>query len=135
MRQSWFSLLGALLVVVPLAFAAAFGWRAVFEAPEMLAYAFAGVTAVVGARVAAVEVGRVRVSWRVLVGGSWLLVAFANVVDGLATVLDGPGSTAVLVSTGGLLVASCCIAFVGFEIARDGRHVEVTSNVDRVLAL
>jgi hypothetical protein len=135
MRQSRFSLLGGLLVVVPLAFAAAFGWRAVFEAPEMLVYGFAGVIAVVGARVAAVEVGRVRVSWRVLVGGSWLLVALANVVDGLTAVLDGAGSAAVLVSTGGLLVASCCIAFVGFEVARDGRHVEVTADVERVLAL
>lgn len=135
MRQSRFSLLGALLVVVPLAFAAAFGWRAVFEAPEMLVYGFAGVIAVVGGRVAAVEVGRVGVSWRVLVGGSWLLVALANVVDGLATVLDGAGSTAVLVSTGGLLVASCCIAFAGFDIARGGRHFEITPDVDRVLAL
>lgn len=135
MRQSRFVWFGTLFILAPVAFAALFGWRAVLEAPELLVYGFAGVVAVLGARVAAVQVGRVQVSWRHLVGASWLLIALANVVDGLTTVLGATGSTAALVSAGGLLVASCCIGFFGIDVARDGRHFEVTPDVDRVLAL
>jgi|GEM_PF-1436871 hypothetical protein len=135
MRQSRFVAFGVVLVLVPAAFAALFGWRAVLEQSAMGLFLLAGGLAVLGARVAAVEVGTVRVSWRHLVGASFLVVALANVTREVPRVLAGTASSYELLMAGWFVVMSCLLAFVGIDIARNGRHFDITPDVDRVVGL
>ncbi|WP_323674655.1 hypothetical protein [Halorubellus sp. PRR65] len=134
MRQSLFAWFGLALLLVPTVFAAVFGLRAALEQSTMPLFVVAGALGVLAGRVAAVELGSVSVSWRQLLGGSYLLVAFANALS-FAGMFSTADSTASLVAAGGAVVGSLCLAFMGIDIARDGRHFQVTGNVDRVLSL
>ena len=133
MRQSRFSLLGALVLLVPLAFAAAFGWRATVEQWTMLLVVLGGLLTVLAGRVAAVELGNRRVSWRHLLASAYVLFAVSLPVQ--QAHWTGSGSMEGYVSLGAAVVTACCLLWFAVEIARDGRHLEVTSNVDRVLAV
>lgn len=134
MRQSLFAWFGGLLLLVPAVFAAVFGWRAALDQPTMPLFAVAGVLVVLAGRVAAVELGGVSVSWRVVLGAAYLMIAVANALS-FADTLTAASSTTSLVVAAGAVGGSLCIAFMGVDIARDGRHFEITGNVDRVLSL
>ncbi|MFC6951913.1 hypothetical protein [Halorubellus litoreus] len=134
MRQSLFAWFGVLLLLVPAAFAAMFGWRAALGQSTMPLFAVAGVLAVLAGRVAAVELGGVSVSWRYLLGSAYGLVAVGNLL-GVPATLSAADATAGLVSAGAAVVVSLCIGFMGIDIARDGRHFEIRGNVERVLSL
>jgi hypothetical protein len=134
MRQSLFAWFGVLLLLVPAAFAGVFGWRAALDQPSMPLFVLAGALGVLGARVAAVELGGVSVSWRVLLGAAYCLVALANALSFTDVFATGTSTTS-LVAAGAALVGSLCLAFMGVDIARDGRHFRITGDVDRVLSL
>ncbi|NHN42095.1 hypothetical protein G9C85_10705 [Halorubellus sp. JP-L1] len=135
MRQSRFSLLGALLLVVPLGFAAIFGWRTALEQSTMPLMFLTALLAILAGRVAAVELGGVRLSWRHLLATAYVLAAISFPLQQAPRTLAGATSTGQHVLFGATVVTACCLVFFAVEIARDGRHFEITADVDRVFAL
>jgi hypothetical protein len=131
MRQSRFSLLGVALVVVPLGFAAVFGWRAALDQATMPLLLVAGLLTVLSGRVAAVELGGVRVSWRHILAAGYVLMAVSFPLSHLAA--TGTPSADDYVLLGAAAVTACCLLFFAFDVVRGGRHFEITPNVERVL--
>jgi hypothetical protein len=131
MRQSRFSWLGAFVLLVPVAFAAVFGWRTTVEQWTIPLMIPGGLLTVLSGRVAAIELGGRRVSWRYLLAAGYVLFAVSIPVQQVHW--TGSGSTEGYVSIGAAVLTASCLLFFAVEVARDGRHFDVTSNVDRVL--
>jgi hypothetical protein len=132
MRQSRFSWLGAFVLLVPVAFAAVFGWRTAVGQWTIPLMVLGGLLTVLSGRVAAVELGDHRISWRHLLAGAYGL--FAVLIPIQQARWTGSSSTEGYVLLAGAVVTACCLLLFAVEIARDGRHFDVTPNVDRVLA-
>lgn len=135
MRQSRFVYFGLLEIAVAVVFVALFGPAGLFASPLVALLVVSGVLAVLGGTVASIDLGGVAVTWRHLLGASYAVAAATlpvlyapDVLAGTATDLD------YLMFACGLITA-VCLGFFAVEVARDGRHYEITGDVDRVLAL
>jgi|AntRauTorcE11898_2_1112593.scaffolds.fasta_scaffold01063_7 xanthosine utilization system XapX-like protein len=135
MRQSRFAYFGVFELVVAGVLAAAFGSLVVTTSPAVPLLVLAGILAVLGARVAAIELRGRRVTWRHLVAASYVSFAamwpFIYGPDVLAGSRAAGDLFMLVLAAGNALL----FAFIGFDVGRGGRHFEITPNVDRVLAL
>lgn len=135
MRQSRFVYVGVLELLLAGALVALFGPVVLTGSHVVALLVVAGVAAVLAGCVAAIELGAITVTWRHLVAASYLAFAVMWPLVYAPHVLAGTASVEDLLMFGVAVTSALVFAFVGFDIARDGRHFEVTPNVDRVLAL
>lgn len=133
MRQSRFAYFGAFELVVAGVLAAAFGPTVVATNPAVPLLVLAGVLAILGSRVAAVEVGGVRVTWRHLVAASYVsFAAMWPLVYG-PDVLAGNRAAEDLFMLALAVANALVFGFIGFDVARAGPHFEITPDVEREL--
>lgn len=135
MRQSRFRWLGVLEFVIAGALLAAFGPRMLAAEPTVALFFVSAALLVLAGSVAAVSLGSRTVTWRHLVGAAYLAFAAMWPLMHVPDVLAAGATTEDLVMFGAAAVTMACLAFFAIDIARDGRHFDVTGDVDRVLSL
>ena len=134
MKQSQFLYLGLLDLLLVAGLATVFG-PAVLVASPIALMGIAGFGAVLAGTVSALSLGPIALSWRQLVGLSyvtfalmWPAIYAPEIVAGTAS---GPDLVLFVVAT----VGAFSLAFYGVDIARGGRHFSVQQNVERVIGL
>jgi polyferredoxin len=133
MKQSSLRYLGAFDLVLVLAFLLVFGVGALLSGPVIPLMALAGVFALLGGSVAALSLGPVTVTWRHLVGVSYALFAVVLPASYIPDVLDGAASTPEVAMFAVTAIGGLTLLFIGFDIARGGKHFEITEDVDTVV--
>ena len=132
MKQSSFRYLGAFDLVLVAAFLAAFGVGALGSTPIAL-MVLAGVAALLAGSLAELSVGPLSVPWRGFAAATYLL--FAVLLP--ATYLPHVSAGTATASETALFAVSCVTAllfvFMGFDIARGGKHFRIEPNVERVV--
>jgi hypothetical protein len=132
MKQSSFRYLGAFDLVLVAAFLVAFGVGALGSTPIAL-MVLAGVAALLAGSLAELSVGPLTVPWRGFAAATYLLFAVLLPATYLPHVIAGTATA----SETALFAVSCVTAllfvFMGFDIARGGKHFEIEPNVERVV--
>ncbi len=132
MKQSSFRHLGAVDLLLAGAFLAVFGVDTL-GSPQVGLLLAAGVTAVAAGSLAELSVGPVTVPWRWFAAATYVLLAVLLPAGLLRPLVAGSASAA----EAALFVVSCfgaaAMLFFGVDVARGGRHFDVTPDVDRVV--
>ncbi|WP_339105613.1 hypothetical protein [Haloterrigena salinisoli] len=126
----WFGI-GALALVG--GYLAAFGRDAVTDpvtAGLLAGLAVAGGLSIVGGVRESVALGPVTLPWNVLVGAADVLAALVVAVSSVRSLWTG-GATTAQFADAALLVGCGSIAWVGIQIARDSRHVDLEASPSR----
>lgn len=135
MRQSRFVWFGVLELVLVAGLLAVFGPVVLRSTAVVPLIAVSGVLAILAGRYAAIEAAGVRVTWRTLVGASYLAFAVMwPLIYGPTVLFGDPNAGDYLMFVVAVVSAGCFLLF-GLDVARGGRHFEVTGDVDRVLSL
>ena len=132
MKQSQYRYLGLLDLVLVSGLIAVFGVAVLGTAPIVL-MGLAGICAILAGSVSAVSVGVATVTWRQLIGVSYVAFALVwpaiYVPDVVTGTISGQNLLVFVVATVGAL----SLVFYGIDIARGGRHFSVTPDVERTL--
>jgi len=132
MKQSQYRYLGLLDLVLVSGLIAVFGVAVLGTAPIVL-MGLAGICAILAGSVSAVSVGVATVTWRHLIGVSYVAFALVwpaiYVPDVVAGTISGQNLLVFVVATVGAL----SLVFYGIDITRGGRHFTVTPDVERTL--
>lgn len=133
MRQSRFVYIGVLELLLAGALVALFGPVVLTGSHVVALLVVAGVAAVLAGCVAAIELGAVTVTWRHLVAASYLAFAVMWPLVYGPHVLAGTASGEELLMFGVAATSALVFAFVGVDVARGGRHFDLTSDVERTV--
>ncbi|MFC6951912.1 hypothetical protein [Halorubellus litoreus] len=135
MRQSRFAWFGVVELLLAAALLAVFGPVVLTTTAVVPLVVVSGILAILAARYAVIEVAGVSVTWRSLVGASYLAFAVMWPLIYGPTVLFGDPVAEDYLMFVVAVVSAGCFLFFGIDIARGGRHFDVTGDVDRVLSL
>lgn len=133
MKQSSLRYLGALDLLLVAALLLAFGPQVAAASPVPAMMGVAGLCALLAGSVAAVSVGPVTVSWRHLVGAAYAMFAVMLPAIYGPGVLDGTATGGELALFGVMTVGGATLLFVGYDIARGGKHFDITADVQRTV--
>lgn len=134
MKQSQFLYLGLLDLLLIAGLAAVFGPAVLVSSPIVL-MGLAGLGAILAGTVSALSLGPIALSWRQLVGLSYVTFALMWPVTYAPEIVAGTASGQDLVLFVVATVGAFSLAFYGVDIARGGRHFSVQQNVERVIGL
>ena len=126
----WF---GTGLLVLVGGYLAAFGRDAVADpvtAALLSGLVVAAVLSIGGGVRQSVALGPVTLPWNVLVGGADVLLAVVVAASSVRSLRTGDG-TATLFVDAALLVGCASLAWLGLQIARDSRHVDLEASPSR----
>ena len=132
MKQSHFLYLGLLDLLLVGGLAAVFGLGVFVRSPIVLV-TIAGICAVLAGTVAAVSFGPVTLSWRHLVGVSYVTFALVWPATYAPEVVAGSASEQDLLLFVVTTVGALSLAVYGVDVARGGRHFSVSADVERVV--
>ena len=133
MKQSSLRYLGALDLLLVAALLVAFGPQVAVVSPVPVMMAVAGLCALLAGSVAAVSVGPATVTWRHLVGTAYAAFALMWPATYGPAVLAGTATGEELALAVVTTVGGSTLLFVGYDIARGGRHFDITTDVERVV--
>jgi hypothetical protein len=131
-KQSHFLYLGLLDLVLVGGLAAVFGLRVLVRSSIALMM-IAGLCAVLAGTVSAFSFGPVTLSWRHLVGVSYVTFALVWPATYAPEVVAGSASGQDLLLFVVTTVGALSLAFYGVDVARGGRHFSVSVDVERVV--
>jgi hypothetical protein len=131
-KQSRFRYLGLLDLVLVCGLAFIFGLGVFVRSPIALV-AIAGICAVLAGAVSAFSFGPVTLSWRHLVGVSYVTFALVWPATYAPEVVAGSASKQDLLLFAVTTVGALSLAFCGVDVARGGRHFSVSADVERVV--
>ena len=134
MKQSQFLYLGLLDLLLIAGLAAVFGPAVLVSSPIVL-MGLAGLGAILAGTVSALSLGPITLSWRHLVGLSYVTFALMWPVTYAPEIVAGTASGQDLALFVVTTVGAFSLAFYGVDIARSGRHFSVQQNVERVIGL
>ena len=134
MKQSQFLYLGLLDLLLIAGLAAVFGPAVLVLSPIVL-MGIAGIVAILAGTVSALSLGPITLSWRHLVGLSYVTFALIWPAIYAPDLITGTASGQDLFLFVVATVGAFSLAFYGVDIARGGRHFSVQQNVERVIGL
>jgi hypothetical protein len=129
-KQSRYRYLGILDLLVVAAFVGLFGPVALTRNVVIPGMIVAGVLALLAGSVAAISVGPITVTWRHLIGVSYVTFALALPTHYAHAVLAGTASAAEIALFAAAAAGACSLLFYGVDVARDGRHFKVEADVE-----
>lgn len=132
MKQSSFRYLGVFDLVMVAAFLAVFGVGALVSAPIAL-MVLAGVAAMLAGSLAQLSVGPVTIPWRGFAAATYLLFAALLPATYLPHVVAGTATTSETAMFAVSCISAVIFVFMGFDIARGGKHFRIEPNVERVV--
>jgi len=134
MKQSQFLHLGLLDLLLIAGFAAVFGPAVLVLSPIVL-MGIAGIVAILAGTVSALSLGPITLSWRHLVGLSYVTFALIWPAIYAPELITGTASGQDLFLLVVTTIGAFSLVFYGIDIARGGRHFSVQQNVERVIGL
>ena len=134
MKQSQFLYLGLLDLLLIAGLAAVFGPAVLGTSPIVL-MGIAGIVAILAGTVSALSLGPITLSWRHLVGLSYVTFALMWPVTYAPEIVAGTASGQDLFLFVVTTIGAFSLTFYGVDIARGGRHFSVQQNVERVIGL
>lgn len=132
MKQSSFRYLGGFDLLLVAGFLAAFGVGALGTTPIAL-MALAGIAALLAGSLAKLFVGPITVPWRGFAAATYLLFAAMLPATYLPHIVAGTATTTETAMFAVSCVSALVFVFMGFDIARGGKHFEIRPNVERVV--
>ena len=135
MQQSSYRYLGLLDLLLVAALVGAFGPTALTASAVVPAMAVAGTFALLAGVVAELSVRTVTVTWRHLIGASYALFAVAVPAVYAPAVFSGSAGGEELLLFVVSTVGGLSLLFYGVDVARDGRHFEIESDVERSIGV
>ncbi|ELZ96714.1 hypothetical protein [Haloferax sulfurifontis] len=134
MKQSQFLYLGILDLVLISGLAAVFGLAVLGTSPIVL-IGIAGLGAILAGTISELSLGPITLSWRYLVGLSYVTFALMWPAIYAPDIVAGTASRQDLFLFVVTTIGAFSLAFYGIDIARGGHHFFVQQNVERVIGL
>lgn len=132
MKQSSFRYLGLFEVALSAVLVAVFGVKFPIASVAVL-MVVAGICAILAGTVSTLDFGPITISWRHLIGVSYVTFALAWPLTYLTEVIAGTASQRELLLFAVAVIGALSLAFFGIDIARGGRHFSVTPTNERTL--
>lgn len=132
MKQSQYRYLGLLDLALVAALGVVFGVAVLWTVPVVLV-GMAGICAVLAGSVSAVSVGAATVTWRHLIGVSYVAFALVWPAVYVPDVVAGTASRRTLLVFVVTTVGALSLVWYGIDIARGGRYFTVKPDVERTL--
>ncbi|MFC7044534.1 hypothetical protein ACFQH6_03120 [Halobacteriaceae archaeon GCM10025711] len=133
MKQSTLRYWGLFVLLLVAAFVAVFGLPALTAGVVLPVMVVAGVCFLVAGSVAELAVGPVAVTCRHLVGVGYALFALRLPASTAPPVVAGGATTADVALFAVAVLGGLTLLFVGVDVARGGRHFQITPDVDAVV--
>jgi hypothetical protein len=133
-KQSHFRYLGVLDLLLVAGFGGVFGPAQLVASPIVL-MGIAGVSAVFAGSISALSLGPITVSWRHLVGFSYVTFALMWPAIFAPDIVAGTASRQDLLLFVLTTIGALSLAVYGIDVARGGRYFTIQRDIERVIEL